>query len=174
MKAKTKHRVYLSLGSNLEPVKYLNKALRALRRKFGKIIVSPAYQCKAVGFEGPDFINLAVGIDTEFSPTQLNDYLHKLETRCDRDRTQPRWSSRTLDIDIVLFDDLIIEGENNLQIPRDELKHAFVLKPLADIASAVLHPTLNKTIGALWNLFPNDKNNLREIELRSNSIKSEI
>ncbi|HSN00970.1 MAG TPA: 2-amino-4-hydroxy-6-hydroxymethyldihydropteridine diphosphokinase [Rudaea sp.] len=147
-------RVWLSLGSNLEPEKNLRAALLELRARFGDVIVSPVYRFPAVGFDGPDFLNLAAGIDTDLSVGVLNDWLHALEDRHGRRRDVPRFSSRTLDVDIVLFGDQVMKGTGNLEIPRPELKHAFVLKPLADIAADVMHPVLDKTIGQLWREFP--------------------
>lgn len=149
-------RVYLSLGSNLEPKRYLNAALDELRERFGELAVSPAYRSKSVGFDGADFINLAVGMDTDLSPEALNDWLHALEDRHGRRRDVPRFSDRTLDVDIVLYDDLVRQGAGHLDIPRKELRHAFVLKPVADIAPQLVHPLSGQTMGALWAAFPVD------------------
>ena len=143
-------RVYLSLGSNIEPEKNLRAALAELRTRFGEIAVSPTYRYAAVGFNGPDFLNLAVGLDTDLPPQLLNDWLHVLEDRHGRRRDLPRFSSRTLDADIVLYGDQVLAGEGNLQIPRPELEYAFVLKPLTDIAADVVHPLLHKTLLELW------------------------
>jgi 2-amino-4-hydroxy-6-hydroxymethyldihydropteridine diphosphokinase len=143
-------RAYLSLGSNLEPEKHLRAALGELRARFGDIVVSPVYRCKAVGFDGPDFLNLAVAIDTDLDPAALNDWLHALEDRHGRRRDVPRFSSRTLDVDIVVYDDLVLSGEDHLELPRPELKHAFVLRPLADIAPDAKHPVSGKTMATLW------------------------
>jgi len=143
-------RVYLSLGSNLEPEKNLRAARDELHAEFGNVIVSPAYRFPAVGFDGPDFLNLAAAIDTDLDAVALNTWLHDLENRHGRRRDVPRFSSRALDIDIVLYGDAVISGPGHLQIPRDELKHAFVLQPLADIASGVVHPVSKRTIGDLW------------------------
>jgi 2-amino-4-hydroxy-6-hydroxymethyldihydropteridine diphosphokinase len=147
-------RVYLSLGSNLEPQRYLLAALAELRERFGAIDVSPAYRSKAVGFDGADFVNLAVGLDTELSPEALNGWLHALEDRHGRRRDVPRFSDRTLDIDIVLYDMLVSAGPGHLQIPRGELRHAFVLRPIADIAPDVRHPVSGCSMAELWAAFP--------------------
>ncbi len=144
------HRAWLSLGSNLEPERNLRAAVAELRTRFGDLSVSPVYRFPAVGFEGPDFLNLAVGLDSDLDPFALNDWLHALEDRRGRRRDVPRYSSRTLDIDIVLFDDLVLGGTGHLEIPRKELAHAFVLKPLADVAADVREPLSGRTIGALW------------------------
>lgn len=147
-------RVYLSLGSNQEPHRYLPAAIDALRVRFGTIDVSPAYRSAAVGFEGADFVNLAVGLDTDLAPAELNDWLHALEDRHGRRRDVPRYADRTLDVDIVLYDDLVTQGVGHLDIPRKELKHAFVLKPIVDIAPDVRHPVTGKTMREMWANFP--------------------
>ena len=146
--------VYLSLGSNLEPRRYLPAAIAALRKRFGAIAVSPAYRSKSVGFDGADFINLAVGLDTDLSPEALNEWLHVLEDRHGRRRDGPRYSDRTLDIDIVFYGALVLDGPGHLQIPRKELKHAFVLRPIADIAPTFRHPLSGLSMAELWAAFP--------------------
>ena len=154
-------RVYLSLGSNQEPHRYLRAALDELRARFGHIDVSPAYRSAAVGFDGADFVNLAVGLDTDLAPNALNDWLHVLEDRHGRRRDVPRYADRTLDLDIVLYDDLVAQGPGHLDIPRKELKHAFVLKPLADIAPDVRHPVSGITMAELWAAFPAEREPLK-------------
>jgi 2-amino-4-hydroxy-6-hydroxymethyldihydropteridine diphosphokinase len=156
-------RAYLSLGSNLEPEAHLRAAIAELRARFGAVELSPVYRFPAVGFDGPDFLNLAAAIDTELDAPALNDWLHALEDRSGRRRDVPRFSNRTLDIDIVLFGDAVLRGAGNLEVPRPELSHAFVLKPLADIAPDMLHPVLGKTIAALWREFPRDKDNSQRV-----------
>jgi 2-amino-4-hydroxy-6-hydroxymethyldihydropteridine diphosphokinase len=150
-------RAWLSLGSNIEPEKHLRAALDELRARFGAIEVSPLYRFSAVGFNGPDFLNLAAGIDSDLDAPALNDWLHALEDRHGRRRDVARYSSRTLDIDIVLFGDAVIDGPGNLQVPRNELQHAFVLKPLAAIAPLVRHPVSGKTLQQLWQEFPREQ-----------------
>ncbi|MGB0133089.1 2-amino-4-hydroxy-6-hydroxymethyldihydropteridine diphosphokinase [Dokdonella sp.] len=147
-------RVYLSLGSNIDPERNLRAALAELRTRFGSLDVSPGYRTEAIGFEGPAFVNLAVGLDADCSVLELDQWLHALEDRHGRRRDVPRFSSRTLDVDIVLFGEQVVDGPGHLQVPRDELKHAFVLAPLVRIASDVVHPLTGKTMGELWRSHP--------------------
>lgn len=143
-------RAYLSLGSNVDAERHLRGAIEALRARFGEVVVSPVYRTPAVGFDGPAFLNAAAIIDSDLEPQPLNDWLHALEDAHGRDRSGPRFSDRTLDIDIVLFDDRVLDGAGNLRIPRPELKHAFVLRPLADIAPDVDVPGSGRTLAQLW------------------------
>jgi 2-amino-4-hydroxy-6-hydroxymethyldihydropteridine diphosphokinase len=158
---------YLSLGSNIDPERHLRAALSALRGRFGVIDVSPAYRTAAVGFEGEDFVNLAARIDSDLDPGGLNDWLHALEDAWGRRRDGPRFSSRTLDIDIVLYGDRIVRGPGHLEIPREDLRHAFVLKPLADIAPDVVVPGDGRTLGQLWTLHPEHGRDWEEVSLAS-------
>lgn len=158
-------RVYLSLGSNLEPQRHLPAAIDELRQRFGEIAVSPSYRSASIGFDGAAFVNLAVGLDTELSPEALNDWLHALEDRHGRRRDVPRYSDRTLDIDIVFYGDLVLDGPGHLQIPRDELQHAFVLRPIADIAPDFRHPVSGASMAALWKVFPADHETLQIVYL---------
>ena len=142
-------KAYLSLGSNEQPEHYLEIAVQALRDNFNNVIVSDWVQTTAMGFDGPDFINGAAIIETDWDVYQLNEWLHALEDANGRRRDVPRFSNRTLDIDIIFFDDLILKGPGNLQIPRPELKHAFVLSPLAQIAPDYVNPETGKTLAEI-------------------------
>ena len=158
-------RAWLSLGSNLEPIANLKSALAKLRAEFGELQVSSAWQTDAVGFDGPAFINLAVGLNTDWSAADLDGWLHALEDAHGRRRDVPRFSSRTLDIDIVLFGDRVIDGPGHLKVPRDELKHAFVLRPLAEIAAGVRPPGSARTLGELWREHPGHDLPIRNVTL---------
>lgn len=157
-------KAYLSLGSNLEPEANLRSALAALRVRFGEVVVSPAYRMPAVGFDGPDFLNAAAIIDSDLDPFALTDWLHELERAHGRLRSGVKFSSRTLDVDIVYFDDLVLDGpaldgpaldgSSALQLPRPELRHAFVLKPLAEIAPGFVDPVRGVTLSGLWAAHP--------------------
>ena len=147
-------RAYLSLGSNVDAEAHLRAAVAALRARFGALQVSRAYRFPAVGFAGGDFLNAAAAIDSDLDPFALNDWLHALEDAHGRDRSGPRYGDRTLDIDIVFYDDLVLEGPGHLRLPRDELRHAFVLKPLAEIAPDFVDPGSGRPLQALWDAHP--------------------
>ena len=140
----------LSLGSNIDPDANLRSAIAALRARFGSIQLSPVYRTGAVGFEGAEFLNAAVVLETGLDPLALDAWLHALEDAHGRDRSGPRFGDRTLDLDLVLFDDRILDGPGHLQVPRDDLRHAFVLRPLAEIAPQRIEPRSGRTLAQLW------------------------
>ena len=146
--------VLLSLGSNVEPERYLPAALGELRLRFGDILVSPAYRTAAVGFDGAAFVNNAAAIRTTLSLDALEAWLHALEDRHGRDRSGPRLSDRTLDVDVVFHGDRVLREGARVRIPRPELKHAFVLKPLADIAPDFVDPLGGRTLAEMWRDHP--------------------
>ena len=160
-------KAYLSLGSNVRPEANLASALRALHERFGALLVSPIYRTAAIGFDGPDFLNAAAILDSDLDVSALNDWLHALEDARGRDRNGPRFGDRPLDIDIVFYDDLVTAGPGNLRLPRPELKHAFVLKPLADIAPGFVDPVSGKALAELWAQSPERGLPLTAVELPS-------
>ncbi len=145
----------LSLGSNVEPLPHLQHAVAALRARFGPLRVSPAYRTPAVGFDGPDFLNAAVAVPVDMPLDALETWLHALEAREGRVRTPGKsYSDRTLDVDVVFLGDLVLEQDGKRRIPRPELKHAFVLKPLADVAPDFVDPVSGRTLAELWRAHP--------------------
>lgn len=145
--------VYLGLGSNTDARRHLRGALHALETKFGAIEWSPVYTSPAVGFDGDDFLNLVVKIKTNLQARALRDWLRLLEDEHGRDRTQPKFSDRSLDVDILLFGNRV-QDRDGLVLPREEILHyAHVLKPLADLAPRVRHPVEKKSYRRLWREF---------------------
>lgn len=143
-------RVYLSIGSNIDREQNLCSAAAVLRRQFGNLTVSPVYESRPVGFEGDDFLNLVVGFDTDLSLDELNVVLHGIEDAHGRIRGGEKFSSRTLDLDILLYGDMIDHAPPR-DIPRREItRHAFILKPLSDIAGSLQHPETGETFADLW------------------------
>jgi 2-amino-4-hydroxy-6-hydroxymethyldihydropteridine diphosphokinase len=146
--------VYVAAGSNVEPEKNLAHALDQLEEKFGPLAISPAYRNPPAGFAGADFINLVVGFRTVDSPAQVKEMLERIETNCGRPRAAPKWAPRTMDLDMLMYDQLVSDVPG-LILPRpDLLRRAFMLKPLADLAPGLMHPTQQRTIGELWAQFP--------------------
>ncbi|GAA0787983.1 2-amino-4-hydroxy-6-hydroxymethyldihydropteridine diphosphokinase [Marinobacterium sediminicola] len=142
--------VYLSLGSNCERERYICAALDALADRFGELLISSVYESEAVGFDGDNFYNLVVGMETELDVATLSACLKGIEDDNGRDRSGPRFSGRTLDIDILTYGDLK-QPEAGVQLPRDEiLQNAFVLRPLAEVAPNGRHPVLEQSYAELW------------------------
>ncbi len=162
------HSAYLSLGSNIDPERHLRAAAVALRQRFGAVVFSSVLRTPAEGFDGPDFLNAAAIVRTDMQPQVLDAWLHALECAHGRDRSAPRFASRTLDIDIVLFDQRVIVASagSHLQIPRPELRHAFVLQPLAQIAPDVIVPGSGRSLAGLWAEHPKYASPLPDSGLR--------
>jgi len=156
--------VYISLGSNIEREALTREGVHALSQHYGELILSSVYESEAVGFDGENFYNMVIALQTDEGVHQVAQTLRQIEDEHGRDRTGPRFSSRTLDLDLLLYDDLILD-EEKLQIPRNEiLQRAFVLWPLAEVAADLVHPQVNKTYGELWDDFDKDKEKLEPIE----------
>lgn len=143
--------IYLSLGSNVDRHNNILAALDALADLFGQLRISSVYESKSVGFDGSNFFNLVVGAATSLSIAELSDRLKRIEDANGRKRSGPKFSPRTLDIDILTFGDFV-GVESGIELPRAEItKNAFVLLPLAEIAPEVLHPQLHQSYQQLWN-----------------------
>ena len=142
--------VFIAAGSNVKPEENLRCALHELGKCY-RMMCSAAYRNKAVGFEGEDFINLVIGLDTNNSVDTVIAHLHQAEEACGRPRNAPKWAPRTMDLDLLLYGDLIRE---DLRVPRaDLLKRAYMLRPMAEIAPDVVHPVAKKTMRQLWDEF---------------------
>jgi dihydroneopterin aldolase/2-amino-4-hydroxy-6-hydroxymethyldihydropteridine diphosphokinase len=145
------HTAYIGLGSNMgDREGYLNKALQWMnggQSKLGR--VSRFYTTKPVGYtRQPDFINCVAELQTRMTPRELLDFLQDIEIRLKRERTI-RWGPRTIDLDILLYDDAIIK-EATLEIPHPRMhERLFVLVPLSEIAANVIHPVLKRSINDL-------------------------
>jgi 2-amino-4-hydroxy-6-hydroxymethyldihydropteridine diphosphokinase len=156
---------YLGLGSNVNARSNILAGITALREAFSEVRLSPAYQTRAVGFDGNDFINLAASLETTLQPLELKQFLNELEDRYGRARNVAKFSDRTLDMDILLYDDLYLLSPR-LKIPRAEIMtFAHVLKPLADLAPNVLHPVCRKTIAEIWQAHPQNTGTFKQIDL---------
>jgi 2-amino-4-hydroxy-6-hydroxymethyldihydropteridine diphosphokinase len=142
--------VLLSVGSNIDRAHNISSALRELDALLDEMTASRVYESEAVGFKGDNFYNLVVRGFTEQDLKTISGRLKRIEDAHGRERSAPRLSGRTLDIDIVLFGDLVgcVHG---IELPRPELyTNAFVLKPLADLMPERVDPATGKTFLELW------------------------
>ena len=161
----TPTRVSVSGGSNIEPEKNLLLAAREIRARFPDAQFSRCYRNKSVGFDGPDFINFAVVFSTTLPLADVNAELERIEALCGRPPDAKRWEPRAMDLDILLYGDAVgvVDG---LTLPRPSLlTWNFMLRPLAEIAPDLLHPSAQRSIGELWAAFEGDNNPLEPVAL---------
>ena len=166
MSQTSKTPVALSLGSNIHRYRNLTGALDALQREFGELLCSPVYESESVGFDGSNFLNSVVVVSTDRPLTEINATLKRIEDNHGRNRQGPKFSPRTLDIDVLTYGNAVgvIEG---IELPREETaKNAFVLKPMADVWPDTPLPGSNQTYAELWSAYPKDKQKLWRVEFR--------
>jgi 2-amino-4-hydroxy-6-hydroxymethyldihydropteridine diphosphokinase len=157
--------VFVAAGGNIAPLEKLQLAAAELRAAFPDSRFSPWYQNKAAGFTGEDFVNFVVGFSTQDPVEHVLAVLHRIESLCGRARDAPRWAPRAMDLDILLFGDLI-RNEARLVLPRpDLLKRAYMLGPLADIAPEYIHPLAGLSIAELWRRFDQAEHPLHRLPM---------
>ena len=158
--------VYLSLGSNIQREKYILAGIDALKNHYRIVTCSPIYESIAVGFDGDNFYNLVTHFSTNEPLETVTTILSRIEDDNARDRYGPKFGPRTLDIDLLLYDNLVINS-TKLTLPRPEIyKNAFVLKPLADIAGNISDPVQKQTYQQLWAQFDQTKQKLWQIHIK--------
>jgi len=143
-------RCWVSIGSNQHRERSIRGAIQVLRKRFGKIILSPVYESEAVGFDGRPFYNLVAGFDADVSVGDITRSLRDFEDAFGRVRGPEKFSPRTLDLDLLTYGDLTgtVDG---CKLPRDEIvRYAFVLRPLAEVAGEELHPLVARSYRDLW------------------------
>lgn len=152
--------VALSLGSNIDRYRHITNALDALAGEFGELLCSPVYESESVGFDGSNFLNSVVVVRTHRSLAEIGPILKRIEDNNGRNRSGPKFSARTLDIDVLTYGSLVGEHDEVI-LPREETaKNAFVLKPMADVLPDTLMPGSDQTYSQLWAGYPKDKQKL--------------
>ena len=150
--------VYISIGSNIDRENNIRLAVGDLRSQFGELQLSSVYESVAFGFDGDPFYNLVARFETDdtLDARQVISELHDIEARHGRKRGDKKFSSRTLDLDLLLFGDADLRSQG-LDVPRDEItRYAFVLGPLAEITPEAVHPLTGQPYEQLWSCFKTD------------------
>ena len=143
-------RVAVSIGSNLERERNVKDALAALRKTFGELLRSPVYESAAYGFDGPPFYNLVVVFETPLDVRAVRAKIQAIENLQGRKKGENRSGSRSLDLDLLLYDDAVFRDQG-LDVPRREIfEHAYILKPLADLLPAAPHPVTGESFADIW------------------------
>jgi len=156
-------RVYLGLGSNVNPQENLKLGVAELRRRFGELEISKVYRNSAVGFEGADFLNLVVGLSCDDSPSEIHTQIEAIHQLVGRQLNAAKFSSRPLDIDLLLCGDQVI-NDPPVRVPRsDILEYGFVLRPLKELAPHVIHPETGRSLEEHWQTFDADRHHLTPV-----------
>lgn len=149
--------VFASLGSNQNREHNIRSAVRELEALYGPLRRSPVYLSKTVGFNGDDFLNLVVGFQSDDSPETIQQQFRRIEDEHGRVRSGKKFASRQLDIDLILYGDLVLRSDT-LNLPRPDIEeYAFVLRPLAEIEPESRHPVLNKSYAQMWQEYDGDQ-----------------
>ncbi|MDE0789322.1 MAG: 2-amino-4-hydroxy-6-hydroxymethyldihydropteridine diphosphokinase [Woeseiaceae bacterium] len=157
--------VYLGLGSNESPDINLSIAIRELTARYGELKRSAVYRGAAVGFDGADFLNLVVSLQSNQSPLDICGEIELIHNLAGRVREGNKWESRPLDIDLLLYDDLVSD-ERPVRVPRDDiLQYSFVLRPIAELAPALLHPLTGSTVLEHWQNFDSKNQPLEKVNV---------
>lgn len=153
------HKILISTGSNIDKLKYTKAGFLALENAFHNVSFSSVYESQSVGFKADTFYNAVVLAYTDMSLTEVCDTLKSIEQDNGRVKQAEKFSSRTLDLDLLTFDDLVCQQP--LVLPRDEiLYNAFVLQPLAELVPNGVHPIQQKTYLELWQAYDKRKQKL--------------
>ena len=156
---------YIGVGSNVIVRYNIGRALEEMRVVFGELDQSPVYQSASVGFDGDDFLNLVVKFETSLDVITVVSQLRMIEDVLGRDRTQPRFSKRPIDLDILLYGDMKT-NQTGIQVPRGEiLESAYVLRPLCDLSPHLLHPLQQQSYLELWQAMAPDAPRLDLVQM---------
>jgi 2-amino-4-hydroxy-6-hydroxymethyldihydropteridine diphosphokinase len=161
--------VFVAMGSNVDPSARMLQAAAAIKRRFGDARFSRCYRNAAFGFEGPDFLNAAAGFTSALPIESLLASLWEIELACGRGRDDPKWEPRAMDLDLLLYGDVVGTGRGYTLPRRDLSRRAYMLGPLAELAPDWLYPPSGPTIAQLWARFPQSGHLLSPLTLDLNA-----
>jgi len=161
---------FVAIGSNLDPAERMLQAARAIKQRFRDARFSRCYRNPAFGFQGPDFYNAVAGFTTTLPVDGLLPALREIEVQCGRARADPKWEPRKMDLDLLLYGDVVSAGPGYALPRRDLLRRVYMLGPLAELAPDRLYPPSGPTIGELWRRFPQSEHVLTPLELDLNAV----
>ncbi len=145
--------IYLGLGSNISPEDNLRIGISELRRRYGDLQISSVYKSAAFGFDGDDFLNVVVMLRSENSAHSICEEIELIHSLSGRESQSKKWEARSLDIDLLLYNDLVVD-DGPVRVPRcDILQYSFVLRPLAELAPDLVHPVTGDTMLSHWQKF---------------------
>ena len=149
--------IAVSFGSNINRESNIRTSVNEIRARYPQAIFSSVFKSEAVGFKGPYFLNLAATYQSDLGIEDVLSELHRIEDRLGRERSKDEMSSRTIDLDLLLYGDGIFY-DDGFDVPRKEiLDSAHVLKPLSEILPHIVHPVIGETLGTLWERTPAPK-----------------
>lgn len=158
--------VALSLGSNINPYQHIGMALDALQERYGDLRTSSVFESEAVGFNGANFLNMVVLIETDESLAVLVKFLKHFEDENGRARNTPKFSGRTVDVDVLTYGKCCGDLQG-VQLPRPEiLENAYVLWPLSQVLDDDIHPSTALTYGELWNKYEKSRQKIWSIDFK--------
>ena len=162
-------RVYAGLGCNVDKDKNIPAGLKSLASHFSPLAISTVYESEPLGFDGEKFYNLVVGFDTDLPALEVVRIFKSIESSSGRmpssQDVSAKTISHTLDIDLLVFGDLI-QHDDQIDVPRNDIKqYSFVICPLAEIAGDFKHPETGLRLADMWQSFDKDRHRLNPVTL---------
>lgn len=156
-------RIFVGIGSNIEPEKHVKIAMNTLKEDFPDCKFSTVYESEAIGFDGDNFYNLVAEFHSDFPIPEIVDILNIIEQQVGKKRKNSGFSPRLLDLDLLMYGDVICDIP--IKLPREDItEKAFVLLPLSELAPDLVHPEELQTMKQLWILFNHNSQKLWPVE----------
>lgn len=161
--------VFVAIGSNVDPATRMVQAARQIKRRYAGARFSRCYRNPAFGFEGADFLNAVAGFDSTLSIADLLRSLREIETQCGRGPADAKWGPRSMDLDLLLYGDVVGVGPGYALPRRDLLQRVYMLGPLAELAPDWPYPPSGPSVRTLWEALSNSAHVLLPLDLDLNA-----